>query len=115
MQHLAESYPAARPRGSCEPRTLTDRFTGIEATAGYVTVADSATLVLAFTGRPNRLEINVEDFDVQIDLRKEINVPADPITVRAGQTWAPDVNARYVYANNLVAGSAASIQVIGRY
>ncbi|MDP3937091.1 MAG: hypothetical protein Q8R92_03040 [Deltaproteobacteria bacterium] len=108
-------YPQQRERPRCEPRVLTDRFSGIEATAGYVALGTTAALVLAFTGRPNRLEISVENNDAQIDLRKELNVAADPITVRAGQTWAPDVNARYVFGNNLVAGLVASVQVIGRY
>jgi hypothetical protein len=108
-------YPAARERPSPEARTLTDRFCSIEATSGYVALATTAALVIAFTGTPNRVEIMVEDNDAQIDLRNELNVPADPITVRAGQTWAPDVCARYIFANNLVAGLIATVQVIGRY
>jgi len=108
-------YPQNRERPRCEPRTLTDRFTGIESTAGYVALGTLPALVLAFTGRPNRLEISVEANDAQIDLRRELNVAADPITVRAGQTWTPDVNARYVFGNNLVAGMVANVQVIGRY
>jgi hypothetical protein len=108
-------YPIARERPSPEPRTLTDRFCSIEATAGYVALGTSAALVLAFTGKPNRVEVMVEDNDAQVDFRNELNVPADPITVRAGQTWAPDVCARYVFGNNLVAGLVANVQVIGRY
>ena len=112
---IEAGYPMARERPAPEARTLTDRFCSIEATGGYVALGTTAALILAFTGKPNRVEIMVEDADATIDFRNELNVAADPVTVRAGQTWAPDVCSRYVFGNNLVAGLVANVQIIGRY
>jgi len=113
MQELG--YPIARERPGPTPRTLTDSYSTLEGTAGYVALATAIAQVLAFTGHPNRLEINVEDNDAVIELRHELNLSEDPITVRAGQTWAPDLTARYVFGRNRTAGLVANIQVIGRY
>jgi len=112
---MDRGYPAARERNGDPAVTLTDRFSSIEATAGYITLGDTLALVIAFTGRPLRLEVTVELNDAVIELRSELNVSEDPITVRAGQTWRPDVDTRYCFARNAVPAAVSRVQVIGRY
>jgi len=111
----ALTYPAARERPGLEPRTLTDRFRLVETTEGYDALGDTLALFFTFSGLPNRIEINVEDQDAIFELRDETNQARAPVTVRSGQTWVPDIAARYVYGRNATAGLTARAQVIGRY
>jgi hypothetical protein len=108
-------YPALRQRPE-EPYTvLTDRFDHIETTNGYRTLGDTPALLLSFSGKPNRIEINVETQDAIVQFRKDLLESTPNVTIRAGQTWEPDVNTRHIFASNATAGLNATAQVIGRY
>lgn len=78
-------------------------------------LGDSIGLLISFSGRPNRVEINVESQDAVVQVRRELLESVQSVTVRAGQTWVADVSTRHVWARNATAGLVASAQVIGRY
>jgi len=94
---------------------LTDTFREQQTTSGFVTVADADADVLVFAGRPVRVEIVVELFDVIVSLRDRTLRVSDEITLRAGQRYEWQLAGDRVVARNAVAGSAGRVQVIGQW
>lgn len=111
----AEAYPAARERCGGKPPLVAGQYGSIETTAGFITIGDTAADLIVFSGAPDSVVISVETFDVVLQFQRRGYAAVDTVIVRAGQTFAPDVQTEIIRARNNVAGSAAQVQVIGKW
>lgn len=108
-------YPPDRDRDGRATAVLTDQFTQRETTGGFRAVADADALVIAFSGRPDRVEVIVEAADVIVSLRDRGRDDADEITLRVGQAYLFRSRGDRVFARNAVALSIGTVQVIGEW
>lgn len=111
----APGFPPARPRCTCEGKSLSDRFPRHEATNGFVTTGNAIADVIVFSGTPDRVEIWVETNDVIVALTDLLTREEARITLRAGQYWEPAIPCGRVQAMNAVAGNNGRIQVVGKW
>jgi len=115
MWPKAEAYPAARERGGGAPPLIAGQYGRMETTAGFVTLTDTDTDIIAFSGAPDSVTIVVETFNATIQYQRRGYAAVDTVLVRAGQTFAPDVQVEIIRGRNTTPGSNALVQVIGKW
>jgi len=111
----AEAYPAARERGGMPVPLVAGQYGRMETTAGFITLGDAFSDVIQFSGSPDSVTVIVETFDALIQYQRRGEPSQDAVVVRAGQTFAPDVKTEVIRARNNLAGSNATVQVIGKW
>jgi hypothetical protein len=108
-------YPPPRVRPALPPTTLDVRFERQETTRGFVTLSDSDTDVIRFSGEVDSVEVFVETFGAILTFTDRDNVELDTITLRVNTTYSARYACSVVRARNAVGGSNATVQVIGRW
>ena len=115
MWPKAEAYPAARERGGGAPPLVAGQYERMETTAGFITLGDTDSDIIVFSGAPDSVTVIVETFNATIQYGRRGERAQDTVLVRAGQTFAPDVKTEIIRGRNTTAGSNASVQVIGKW
>lgn len=111
----AGAFPVARVRDREWPVLVAGQYGRMETTAGFVTLGDALADVIQFSGAPDSVTIAVETFDAIVQYQRRGRAAQDTVLVRAGQTFAPDVQVEIIRARNNTPGSNAIVQVIGKW
>lgn len=112
MNPLHEAQACTKPDA---PVLVTDSFVRVQSTQGFVMVQDAMTDVIAFSGTPDRIDLWCRTFDAVVVFTDEQNRDSDEIRIVAADFYSSQIKARKVRARNQVAGSAAILQVVGKW
>lgn len=108
-------HPPQAAAGPCPAAVLTDTWRDMQGTQGYVTIGDTESEVIRFSGCPERIEIWVLTFPAIIRFTDEHGRPLQDVRIEAGVFYEPQIRAHSVRARNATAGSNAAIQAIGKW
>lgn len=101
--------------GNCPGAVLTDTFRDIQTTNGYVSLGTTLGDIITFSGCPDRIEIVVLDFAVDLAFTDEQGRDSHLIRVEPAVAYDPGVRAHKVRGQNAVAGSVGRVQAVGKW
>lgn len=111
--------PLAAPPDRFVPRPysplLSERFERYEATEGEITLSDTDTVILRFSGYPDSIFLQARTFGALVTLCDFLEREEDPIVIHAGENFETHISRPIVKARNLTAGSNSLFSVHGKW
>ncbi len=106
----APRYVPPRPA----PR-ISEKYERLEATNGEVSLADTDSTIIQFSGYPDTIFLQARAFGALVTLTDFLGRAEDPIVIHAGENFETHISRPIVKARNLTAASVCLFSVIGKW
>lgn len=94
---------------------ISEKFERYEGTQGEVTLGDTDSTVIHFSGYPDTIFVQARTFGALVTFTDFLGREESPMVVHAGENFETHISRPIVKARNLTAGSNSLLSVVGKW